>query len=192
LTSYNSAIFASTSSNDYVVLSVSQSFINDTNCFNCDKLNQPMAQVLWDKAKTGQLQRLNPTDCFNDYAQMIQSNRRNLLLVAEDKNFAPPENNTGGEGSRVYWYNNFEARSASNIESSTKAYEWMCSGFTSSSDDYRPCSAVIEDIRRQGLDSWRVSSHPVDYCLSEKAEPHCKLHFESGIAILVTLLNLSK
>ncbi|XPT03930.1 hypothetical protein M3J09_013016 [Ascochyta lentis] len=189
---YNSVIFASTSSNNYVVFSVSQSFINDTKCLNCDKSYPPMAQMLWDKANTGQLQRLHPTDCFNNYAQIIQSDRRNLLLVAGDSNFPPPENNTSGRGSRVYSYNRFEAESASNIEMSTEAYEWMCSGYTTSTDDYRSCSALTGDIKRQGFDPWRVDYFPVEYCLSEQAEPHCKLYFEPGIAIVVTVLNLVK
>jgi hypothetical protein len=33
---------------------------------------------------------------------------------------------------------------------------------------------------------------PVDYCLSEVAEPHCKLQFVPAIAVLVTVLNLCK
>jgi hypothetical protein len=32
----------------------------------------------------------------------------------------------------------------------------------------------------------------IDYCLSEPAEPHCKLHYVLPIAILVTILNLFK
>jgi len=35
-----------------------------------------------------------------------------------------------------------------------------------------------------------TSLYPVDYCLSEPAEPHCKLQFVPAIAILVTILNL--
>jgi hypothetical protein len=37
-----------------------------------------------------------------------------------------------------------------------------------------------------------TSLYPVDYCLSERAEEHCKLQFVPAIAILVTILNLCK
>ena len=35
-----------------------------------------------------------------------------------------------------------------------------------------------------GSESW-----PVQYCLSEPAEPHCKLHFSRAIAITVIIVN---
>lgn len=40
-------------------------------------------------------------------------------------------------------------------------------------------------------ETW-VVHNLVDYCLSERAEPHCKLQFVPVIAILVTCLNLFK
>lgn len=151
-------------------------------------------QKLWDEARAGQLQKLSPSQCINEYAQMIQSSRRNLLLVANDNNFPRPDDNNYKKGSRVYWTGRFDADSARHNALSADAYHWICStsSFDAPNQTLKPCSEEIENIKHRGLESWRVGGKwPVEYCLSEIAEPHCKLHFELSIAILVTVLNLS-
>jgi hypothetical protein len=66
------------------------------------------------------------------------------------------------------------------------------------------CSNDV-DLARQNISSWRVGydcqdkleicklgTFPVQYCLAQPAEPHCRLQFDTTIAIIVTLLNFGK
>jgi hypothetical protein len=83
------------------------------------------------------------------------------------------------------------------------SYKWICS------DEHKvgyntPCSSFINGIQSTP-DDWKVGSldtssyyfhvtttYPVDYCLSEKSEPRCKVQFTRTIAIVVTVLNFLK
>lgn len=228
-TSYNSAVFSSISANSYLTFSVSKSFIEDTQCRNCTNIpdfergvsnfnqreypkifttarNLPIEEfpstldALWNQARAGTLDRLEPAECIDQYAQIIQSNRRNVLLVADDSNFPPPEENYYINGSRAYWADAFWANSAGGASQAADSYSWICSGILNSD----LCSIEVDNVKRVP-ESWRVgwyckedlkkctfSSWPVEYCLSESAEPHCKLHFEPNIAIVITVLNLGE
>lgn len=209
--SYNSAVFASISSNSYFAYSVSQSFLDDAECRNCSNdrpyTRDGLLETLWDKARADELDRLSPSQCLNEYASIIQSDRRNVLLIASDANFPPPDENTYMNGSRAYWSDSFNADSAEGTTSAADAYGWICSGLKpeyASNQDQVPCSDRVDEIK-SATNAWRVgrycygsaASHtcvydslPVEYCLSEKAAPHCKLHFEPTIAIIITILNL--
>ncbi|KAH7348020.1 hypothetical protein BKA66DRAFT_309730 [Pyrenochaeta sp. MPI-SDFR-AT-0127] len=210
---YNSAVFASISSNDYHVYSVSQSFVEDAECLNCTGVmvvtstsNTSLPETLtslWKKARAGHLERLSPAECINQYAQIINSNRRNVLLVANDTNFPPPEKNRRFGGSRAYWMNSFSADSAQGTQMAADAYGWICSGPSSKLSAY--CSDEVDAIKRAPED-WQVGDYcnrnsvhscdysyfPVEYCLSERAEQKCRLHFEPTIAIIITVLNFLK
>lgn len=158
---------------------------------------------LWKKARAGHLERLSPAECIDQYAQIINSNRRNVLLVANDTNFPPPEENKRFGGSRAYWMNYFSADSAQGTGTASSAYDWICSGTSGNPSAY--CSDKVEDIKRASED-WQVGDYcnkatvrscdysyfPVEYCLSEKAEQKCQLHFEPTIAIIITVLNFCK
>jgi hypothetical protein len=156
-------------------------------------------------AKAGTLDRLNPTDCLNRYATSIQSHRRNLLLVAGDHNFPTAEKNKFINGSHVYWAAPFYSSDAKTGERAADAYNWICSAMQKNTS----CSSnVNEALNSPG--TWKVGNNrdceayystarpcelgtfPVEYCLSEKAEPHCRLQFDTTIAILVTCLNFGK
>ncbi|CAO2650076.1 Nn.00g013680.m01.CDS01 [Neocucurbitaria sp. VM-36] len=211
---YNSAVYSSISSNSYWAYSVSQSFINDTQCLNCtngpdeyspyqqQKYSPTTLVTLWNQARAGNLDRLDPSECLTQYAQTLQSNRRNLLLVAGDGNFPPPEENYFVNGSRVYWGGMFSADSVmTGPQGAAESYRWICSGVMNQAQN--PCANVVDTIK-EAPNSWRVgyycdiignctySRWPVEYCLSEKAQPHCKLHFEPNIAIAITILNFVK
>jgi hypothetical protein len=76
-------------------------------------------------------------------------------------------------------------------------YEWLCSGLGYSVAPLGSCPNNVNRIQNDAVsDAWRVgygdTTWPVEYCLSEAAEPHCKLHFEPTIAILITVLNFGK
>ncbi|KAH7411965.1 hypothetical protein DE146DRAFT_751110 [Phaeosphaeria sp. MPI-PUGE-AT-0046c] len=228
--SYNSAVFGSLSSNDYFAFSVSKSFLEDTECRNCSASHKDVSIVyrplyenpwqsfyttnelprilegLYQEYHAGLLDRLEPKDCISQYATSIQSNRRNVLLVASDENFPPPEENAYLNNSHVYWASPFYANDARNGQDSSNAYNWICSTLNLEG----VCSNNVDGVRNN-VQSWRVGNKctggvadaqmghacdyktaPVEYCLSQKAQPHCRLQFDSSIAIVVTILNFVK
>jgi len=222
--SYNSAVFGSISTNGYWVFSVGRAFLDGEHCMNCTDETvrsvisnftegpqmrtsvdaspgeiQSVHENLWGKARTGDLERLEPDRCIDEYATSIQSNHRNLLIVSDDSFFPPSTENKFINGSHVYWAAEFDGHDAADAEGASFAYNWICSA---SGDQYDPCSARVQDVKKQ--ESWRVgwlcdgeglcdrSRTPVEYCLSEPAQPHCKLHFEPTITTVITILNLCK
>ena len=220
--SYNSAVYASLSSNSYSAFSVSQSFVDedlrlpcpDQNNKACDRWhelgNTPVIlQTLKAKERAGELLRLEPLACIQQYAQIIQSERRNVLLVANDKHFPPTENSTLWQGSRVYATSGFSAKNVYGPQAALRAYDWVCpndvvcttvvdgTSRSGTCSENSPCSERIDDVIRSP-ETWKTGygwynpDYPVEYCLSESGEPHCKLHFEPSIAITVTVLNMLK
>jgi hypothetical protein len=225
--SYNSAVYASLSSNSYRVFSVSQSFLDEDLKLPCPNStnkaceerwelleDQPsILQILKEKAQHGSLLKLEPKECIEQYAQLVQSDRRNVLLVGADKYFPPVENSTLWRGSHVYSSDRFSAKDVYGPQTAGNAYAWICGGSiggTGGGGGGEACSDEIDDIK-ESSGTWRTGwscepapknstlgslcksrAWPVDYCLSESGEPHCKLHFESSIAITVIVLNVLK
>jgi hypothetical protein len=233
--SYNSAVYASLSSNSYSAFSVSQSFINEDFHFPCPDANNSyckqwntlgnkpsILQTLKAKEKAGSLLRLEPLECIQQYAQIIQSKRRNVLLVADDKYFPAAENSTLWQGSRVYAISGFSAKAIYGPQDAARAYDWICpsdvicthkvDGSVSSTtcSQNSVCSERIDDVisspetwsagyggrfrslNESATPTYMIPDFHVGYCLSESGEPHCKLHFEPSIAITVTVLNMLK
>lgn len=159
------------------------------------------------KAQDNTLDRLSNAECINAYAEPIQSVRRNVLLVAADDKMPSPNTTAGGNSSDVYAINYFYANQASKSNAAMNSYLWICSALNSLTKEY--CSNLVDGIKSASED-WKVGSvsantlgdpvtfmrnsplYPVDYCLSEKAEPRCKVQYALPIAILVTVLNLLK
>ncbi|XPS76152.1 hypothetical protein M3J07_008208 [Ascochyta lentis] len=230
---YNSAVYVSISSNSYFAFSVSESFVESAECVNCSTPpnkdtnmttverdgtypNQEFPYLLdslWSKARNGTLDRLEPAECINQYATLIQSSRRNVLLVASDGEFPGKDKNTLINGSYVYDALPFASTDIYRPENAGGAYEWICSGMPSSY--YDDCTSRISDVKSD-VSAWRVGrnncstieypgggiasgcneqfreTYPVSYCLSEEALPHCKVHFSRDISILVNIINLVK
>lgn len=161
---------------------------------------------MYEDYHAGLLDRLEPENCISQYATSIQSSRRHVLLVASDENFPIPQQNVFLNNSHVYWANPFYANDATEGQSASNAYNWICSTLNMDGT----CSNNVESVRND-VQSWRVGikctgdpldvnmgswcdykTAPVEYCLSQKAQPHCKLQFDSAIAIVVTILNFGK
>ncbi|KAH5234289.1 hypothetical protein HBI62_025840 [Parastagonospora nodorum] len=228
---YNSAVFASLSSNDYFSFNVSESFLEDDTCRNCSApVNQPvnapfsierMGTSYWQiyntanvprilddmhkKYKRGLLVKLQPQECLNKYATSIVSNRRHVLLVASDDNFPTLEDNVFINGSHVYWAGPYYATDSKNPRDASNGYNWICSGM-----QYNSFCANDVDKLKANVSAWRTGHYcptpttplgafcaeartfPVQYCLSEPAQPHCRLQFDTTIAVIVTVLNAVK
>ncbi|PVH96548.1 hypothetical protein DM02DRAFT_535057 [Periconia macrospinosa] len=186
---YNSAVFLSISANNYWAINVSESFIKNPYCSGCVgnssaypsprlKFNsEDIVRELHQKAQRNKLERLSNADCIREYAQLIQSTRKHLFLVSADAKVPTP--NTTAPRTNEVW-------------TMSMVYDWICTGLPNwrpYSD--RPCNRFIGDLTKAS-ENWKVHDRRIDYCLSEKAEPHCEIHFTLSIAILVTLLNFFK
>ncbi|KAF2871414.1 hypothetical protein BDV95DRAFT_606853 [Massariosphaeria phaeospora] len=201
---YNSVVFSSIASNGYSVFSVSQSFIDDPECFHCDKFQDLVQshgirtypnfiQSLHQDARDGTLERLENAECIDEYAQTIQSNRRNLLLVAGDDKYPSPNQNPRFNNTKVF-----------NADQSYPAdflypYRWLCSGLEHSPSNSDECVESLLEVKKNPQ-TWKIGSregytqvtYPIDYCLSERPNSHCKLQFSLPIAVLVIVLNALK
>ncbi|KAF1972724.1 hypothetical protein BU23DRAFT_534554 [Bimuria novae-zelandiae CBS 107.79] len=220
---YNSAIFLTISSNDYYAFNVRESFIKNASCGDCGaQFGNPYdfghdyesdvaktVRTMHEKARNRTLDRLSNSECIREYAESIQSKRRNVLLVAADNKMPSPNVTANGTTSDIYAYNSFEATTASNKDEAMNAYSWICS--SNPTWKYTYCSNLVNGIQN-APEQWTVGykldfnitgsdpytgyrtspTYPVDYCLSEKAEPRCKIQFTLPIAILVTILNVFK
>lgn len=152
---------------------------------------QDVLVSIWQEARDGRLDKLGPAECLEQYGKTIQSDRQNLLLVAGDSNFSPRQNNSFINGSMVYWAGSFTAGDMANtLQEASESYSWICSGLPESEE---ACADRIQQIKSTPQ-TWRVddSLWPVEYCLSQKAEPRCKLQFIPIVLIVVTVLNFSK
>ncbi|KAF2737403.1 hypothetical protein EJ04DRAFT_574588 [Polyplosphaeria fusca] len=192
---YNSAVFASLSTFDYRVFSVSESFLNSSECVNCDHIDisedaRRIIHELHQLARVdGGLQNLTNIECINAYAQMIQSTRLHVLLVASDDKYPGRDNNRNYNNSDVYQSDSFDAADAFDSNTAPDTYEWICNDLDMSNTD--TCTQRIGDVRNNP-EAWTANGYPVQYCLSQPAKQVCKLQFSPPIAILVTILNFVK
>ncbi|KAJ8117813.1 hypothetical protein OPT61_g1088 [Boeremia exigua] len=202
---YNSMIYGSISTNSYIAFVVSEAFLDSENCVNCTsdpdyEYVNIVLPMLWDKSRQGLLDHLNPTECFNAYATSIQSSGRNVLVVIDNKDADKSLSKSPLNDTNVYGKSFFSAYLGTDASEASTSYSWICGGYNASET---PCANKVDAIR-SASQAWQVRvfacsgstcehySLPVKYCLSEPAEPKCKLRFSPIIAIIVTVLNFVK
>lgn len=154
-------------------------------------------------ARDNKLDRLSNLECIREYAEPIQIKRKNVLLVTADDKMPTPKSTENGTTLDIYAFNRFEADDASDADMASNSYSWICSANSNLYSGYSYCANNVDDIMSSS-NNWTVGymegysnpddlpKYPIDYCLSEKAEPHCKIQFTLSIAILVTVLNFLK
>lgn len=131
-------------------------------------------QRLQDNVKN--LERLENAACMKAYQNPLVSDRRNLLAVTAAK--SANTSNLLDVISNVPVYHIDQSR-------------WLCSFLPGYEHTYtsHPCDI---DLAIQNADSWKVTSEPIEYCLSERVDEHCKLQFSKTIMIVVIVCNLLK
>ena len=208
-------IYASLQSNSYQGFAVSETFLRTTECQNCTEIypygsgESVVLENLWAKLPYSSLDRLNPAECIAAYGTLVQSARRNLLVVIADEyayeDFEPaipsvwanPDVLTAWDSSASESLS-FNGRGAERSQVS-----WMCGGLPPKPNT--PCSTRLGELR-SSAQNWTLwtdrvkdiegNSHlirwPIEYCLSEATESRCQLHFSPLIAGIVTALNFCK
>jgi hypothetical protein len=202
-------VYSSIASHDYLALNVPEAFINDAECLNCDKIPdqsqseyntydaKPVAIDLHRKARNNELARFEPKDCINEYSKMIQSFRRNVLLVGSDADFPPSDAERTSvttkrlfNDTRIYDFSIYRSSSAKSTSNPDDAYSWICQETNTTDLIYGWCASHLDEVKNRP--QWAVNGFNVDYCLSEAAPPLCRLHILLPIGWLVTCLNLLK
>jgi hypothetical protein len=189
--SYNSAVFSSIAVNNYFAMSVSESFFKSNECQNCNNLTTTMLthyekpiRHMYERAHNNELEKLTNADCLTAYAEMLQTKRGSVLLVASDDKM-PPVDATLYGGTQIYALNPVAATTSATSQSAADIYcelqcntcienwgspleqhtltnfettAWMCSSIDLTkrgSDD--PCLNLIGEVKSKPND-WQVSA----------------------------------
>lgn len=198
---------------------VNEEFLADSECRNCqtgsdDELTRPVREPrdlslkdLWRKSSNGTLDRLSPAECLDAYATTIQSTKHNLFIVVAGKNdnmssavYFPYL--TDINNNNLYSIKGFSASEGLGQEEGHDPLEWICSGLPDKENSR--CQSRVGEITNKpqtwsiagGCSAYERHCDPyrwlVDHCLSERAEPRCRLYFSPIIAKIVTALNFCK
>ncbi|KAK4233848.1 hypothetical protein C8A03DRAFT_47693 [Achaetomium macrosporum] len=179
---YNSAIFASISTNEYNVTVVNEAFMTQDNRTELPPYLQTSdLDAMYRAAVEDRVQRLDPSTCLNAYASNFQSDRGDLLLV------------TPGFTMPLMEQNNLGLRTEALYRATTQPYWWMCT------QDWRVtefslstnCEDMIPQFKAHP-DSWTPFNVTVKECYSLQTSERCRLLFIPTLCWLVTVLNLFK
>lgn len=143
LTRYNSAVYASVSTNDYSAYVVNGAFLEDERCLDCNWIEQesystpglhlrPLDEpfTMWKRALNGSLDRLEPWECLTEYATALQSYRGCVLLVTNEvqRNDSWPSQLTQLNSTHIYWSDIFSSVNGTDSSLASRAWNWICSG----------------------------------------------------------------
>lgn len=170
-----------------MIFSVSENFVDrSVNNFTAIDITRDDAtnvmNHMFELAQAGSLQHLNKSDCVNAYAQNYQSARGNLLLVVSNTM-------QGYNDSAVADYEDQVAPITSLDDSSPNPFDWICSEY---GIDYGvSCGSSISKVQAQIAD-WQPFRKPIEYCMSETIEQHCRLEYSAPLMLVVVLIGLLK
>ena len=171
-------------------MSVSESFIRNPDCFNCDNISDvyPVAAIkaMHEKARRPDgLQQLSNADCIGNYAEMIQTYRRNVLLVAADDKF-PPADQFGINASYIYGVSQVLARDAGDPIGATRVYDWICSNDPLGNDNIdttgskKGCTALVDNLKKVP-ESWKVKHFYRENGIESIYDKYDVLHWSPNI-----------
>ena len=184
--SYNSTVFASITANEYMIFSVSQAFADlSANNFTRNDITrddqQNVINRMFDFSKADKLERLSNSECVNAYAQNYQSARGNILLVVSNAT-------EGYKNEAVADYETSVAPITDLDGSTPNPFGWICEQYMTSSQS---CANIISKVQSD-IDDWQPFRKPVQYCLSEKIDQHCRLEYSAHLVLVVVLIGLVK
>jgi hypothetical protein len=144
-----------------------------------------IAEEMHSKYKAGQLIRLEPSECMDEYAKEYQFQNSHVLLVAEAINrtlpsyidMTPPRLHRDN-GTRFDFGRNYH-----------DSFGWICEQLNRDFLRFNYCS-----LHRHRIDpsDWRPLQSKVLYCLSSPAVQRCKLQFVPPLAWTVVVFNFAK
>ncbi|KAH7115539.1 hypothetical protein EDB81DRAFT_286349 [Dactylonectria macrodidyma] len=197
---YNSVVFSSLSTVDYIVgivnetdsadstFSLTFNEANRTSEFQYHRHMQYHPDMssyseyledlknLWNSARNDELQNLTTSECINKYATAFQTSRGHVLLVGEP-GFDPD------------WQGIPFLKRAVIFQASTgsDAYSWICSNAWIE----ETCRGSLPTIKKQA-DDWRPFDTRIKYCLSKREKERCRLNFSPPLVAIVLVSNALK
>lgn len=135
---------------------------------------------MFDFAKAGKLERLSKTECVNAYAQNYQSAHGTVLLVVSNTT----EGYTDGA---IADYETQVAPVTSLDNSAPNPFSWICDSLR----DGRDCGSGVSSVQSH-IDDWQPFGKPIEYCMAEKIEQHCRLEYSVHLVLVVVLTGLLK
>ena len=200
---YNSAVFSTLSAREYTIFTVTNDFLSGAayNVTHAEMMPGGDYLELFDpfysegygftqeytlenataerlQSDPARLDKLDNKACIEEYSKEIMSTRSNLLLVSSH------ENDTNSI--LAMWHNvspNFG-------ESGVYHPPWVCDlpeeFYTGHHPECNPGKIAAD------ASTWTMGGRPIQYCLSEPVEEHCKLQFSVGIMIIVIICNAIK
>jgi hypothetical protein len=203
--SYNSAVYSTLMSRNYVVFSGNEALIQSQSTedvlgvSNKSSLLNLAVRVRSDAA-IGNLDRLDTNACITRYASNFQANYRHIVLVLNDTStldlsFNYTDYNGNTYGLNPYQYANFDGTSTLLLDPTSKnivgnemvPYGWIC-GVAQPQNQAR-CIDRWGDI---DPNRWSPFGKRVSYCLAEKMKPECELQFSLPLILVVLVFNLAK
>lgn len=118
------------------------------------------------------LQNLSNEDCLKAYRNELVLDRLDVLAVSSTTNI--------GSSLLSYWPDNVLKASRNRPTDDRYPYGWTCT------------QSASERCPHPAQNNWTVFDSPIEYCLSERTEPSCKLQLSLVIMIIVILCNFAK
>ena len=131
------------------------------------------------RAKKPTFENLSSRDCLKKYVGPIISNRADVILVSSNRstNWQPPE----------LLIANFPVEFSEYSSEDYGAGAWMCKIEDANDMNYCDLQRAASSYRSDAFED-----QDVQYCLSQRAEEHCKLQFSAIIMVIVVVCNLIK
>ena len=160
-------MFTTLSANEYDALLINDAWLSTYVPENTGSIWAYQSNVslrIWDAYQAGEMERLEPRECIDTYAQPFLSSNSHVVLVSKSNNGSIDDgpqifDTSGGGGIHITG-----SMDGVNLD----AYPWICGGRGRRPDDY------FCDVDALGLQDgdfeWNLSNRTVRYCLSEVAE----------------------
>ncbi|KAH8589129.1 hypothetical protein B0O99DRAFT_692866 [Bisporella sp. PMI_857] len=193
----NSAVFLTLAANGYTWAVVSEQFVLDTNhtqpiISSSSPLSEEQGRIFTDiQSSLPTYDKLINNECVDAYADVYQSTRRTILIVAPNVS-----NRVAGQNvSQIFKFDrSFAGKRANN---------WICGKTQSDKDlpsdglvNFDQCdpkgATILSLLSINSWQDWEVFNQTVLYCLSEKAEPPCSVQYSPTIVALLIVCNTLK
>lgn len=190
---FNSAVFATLQTNDYLVVVVTQDFRQDygIDCHLPTGLEYPdvickiYATAQDSVAAAANLTRLNPSDCVDHYSNYLQTQLSNMIAVSNNTLIVSDELNST---TLLSAYTNYA------VTDTWNPMRWTCSddhkGTCNLEAARQNTTAVIQEPSPR---KWIIhGGYLIDHCLTSSVTETCKLKMSLPIIITVVICNASK
>ncbi|PLB52320.1 hypothetical protein P170DRAFT_472224 [Aspergillus steynii IBT 23096] len=200
---WNSTVFWTTSTNDYISVTVTESFLHGgdwtlppfneqskgAQVFEDGEYNR-IIRGLQDDVVHNRLERLSAPDCYEAYHTEMLSDRLHVLAVVDNSFASPTKNNTELELSSVLaaYYNRYAMM---------PLYRWVCDSYAENwwdtcltSGDPNQWVPGGRPMDGETLGSQRGA--PVKYCFSQRIPAQCKTDVIPVFLIIVIVCNVVK